>query len=200
MQDYRGLRCPTFQNYGSKIVFVQIRHATAIIYVLFMIPKPLLARLCNSMQFIQTTCQTWPPQQRFDGLGIQPKGWKLKLSLKTRHRDDVIIVHCQGRIVYRDEAAALSQLVGEILEHQGKIVLDLSGVSLIDSAGIGELVLLHTWAQAKDADLRVASPSPFVRRVLDLTHLDSFLDIHSTLGEALTSELLPQAEPLCADC
>jgi len=38
---------------------------------------------------------------------------KLKLSLETRNRGDVIVVHCQGRIVYRDEAAALSRLVGE---------------------------------------------------------------------------------------
>jgi anti-sigma B factor antagonist len=152
------------------------------------------------MQFIHTTWQTWPPPQESGGLGIQPKEWKLKLSMKTRHRGDVIIVHCHGRIVYRDEAVALSQLVGAILENRGKIVLDLSGVTLIDSAGIGELVLLHTWAQAKHAELSVASPSPFVRRVLDLTHLDSFLDIHASLGEALTPALQPQTEQLCADC
>ena len=34
---------------------------------------------------------------------------KLKLSLETRYRGDVLIVHCQGRIVYRDEAVALSK-------------------------------------------------------------------------------------------
>ena len=165
-----------------------------------MIPKPLDVRLCNSMQFIHTTWQTWPPPQEFGGLGNQPKEWKLKLSMKTRHRGDVIIVHCQGRIVYRDEAAALSQLVGEILEDRGKIILDLSGVSFMDSAGIGELVQLHTWAQAKDAELKVASPSSFVRRLLDLTHLDSFLDIHSSLGDALAVPLPRDAEQLCADC
>ena len=39
------------------------------------------------------------------GFGMN-KELKLKLSLETRNRGDVIIVHCQGRIVYRDEAAA----------------------------------------------------------------------------------------------
>ncbi len=74
----------------------------------------------------------------------------MKLSLETRNRGDVMIVHCQGRIVYRDEAAALSRLVGEILESGGKVVLDLSGVSSIDSAGIGELAsLAHLGAVAK---------------------------------------------------
>ena len=76
-----------------------------------------------------------------------------------------MIVHCQGRIVYRDEAAALSRLVGEILENGSKVVLDLSGVSSIDSAGIGELAFLHTWAQSQNADLKCASPSPLVREL-----------------------------------
>lgn len=123
----------------------------------------------------------------------------MKLNLKTRYKGDVVIIQCQGRIVYRDEAAALSQLAGENLENNGKLVLDLSDVSCIDSAGIGELVLLHTLAQARNADLKCASPSPFVRRLLDLTHLDSFLEIYSSLDEALTAA---QAEPerVCADC
>jgi hypothetical protein len=36
----------------------------------------------------------------------------LKLSLETRNRGEVMIVHCHGRIVYRDEVDALSRLAG----------------------------------------------------------------------------------------
>ena len=88
------------------------------------------------------------------GFGMN-KELKLKLSLETRNRGDVIIVHCQGRIVYRDEAAALSRVVGEVLQQTRKLVLDLSGVSSMDSAGIGELALLQSWAQGKNVDLEV---------------------------------------------
>ena len=84
------------------------------------------------------------------------KELKLKLSLETRNRGDVIIVHCQGRIVYRDEAAALSRVVGEVLQQARKLVLDLSGVSSMDSAGIGELALLQTWAQGQQRKLKCA--------------------------------------------
>jgi len=121
----------------------------------------------------------------------------LKLSLETRNRGDVMVVHCQGRIVYRDEAAALSRLVGEILENGGKVVLDLSGVSSIDSAGIGELAFLHTWARSQNADLKCASPSPLVRDLLELTNLNSVLDIHPSLGDALAAF---QSAEACADC
>jgi anti-sigma B factor antagonist len=126
----------------------------------------------------------------------------LKLNLQTRNREDVMIVHCQGRIVYRDEAAALSRLVGQIIANRGKVLLDLSGVSFIDGAGMGELVLLHTWAQSRNAELKCASPSRFVRELFDLTNLNSVLDIHTDLDEALAAfqSGAYDSEELCADC
>jgi anti-anti-sigma factor len=166
-------------------------------YTLFMIPKLLGARLSIGMESTNTNCQTWPQPHDLAALGTQTKESKLKLSLETRNRGDVIIVHCQGRIVYRDEAAALSRLVGEILENGGKVVLDLSGVSSIDSAGIGELAFLYSWARSQNADLKCANPSPLVRELLDLTNLDSVLEIHPSLGEALAAF---QTGEVCADC
>jgi anti-sigma B factor antagonist len=127
----------------------------------------------------------------------QPKESKLKLRLETRYYGDVMIVNCYGRLVYREEAVALSRLVGELLESRTKVIVDLSGVSSMDSAGIGELVLLHTLAQAKNADLKFASPSPTVLHLFGLTRLDSFLDVHPTLGESLESF---QPQEACADC
>lgn len=121
----------------------------------------------------------------------------MKLSLETRNCGDVMIVHGQGRVVYRDEAATLAHTVGELLENGSKVVLDLSGVTSIDSAGIGELAYLHTWAREQNADLKFASPSPFVRDLLGLTNLDSVLEIHPSLCEALAAF---QSAEACADC
>ena len=121
----------------------------------------------------------------------------MKLSLETRNRGDVIVVHCQGRIVYRDEAAALSRLVGELLQHSSKLILDMSGVNSMDSAGIGELALLQTWAQEKNASLKIAGANNLVRTLLDLTNLDSVMEVHSSLDSALSSF---HEEQVTADC
>jgi anti-sigma B factor antagonist len=176
---------------------VQDWDALAKNYTLFMIPKPVGARLSISMDSTNTNEQTWPQPHHLAALAAPYKESKLKLSLETRNCGEVMIVHCQGRIVYRDEAAALSRLVGEILENGGKVVLDLSGVSSIDSAGIGELASLYTLALSQNADLKCASPSPFVRDLLDLTNLDSVLEIHPSLCEALAAF---QPAEACADC
>jgi|SRR5580704_5668603 anti-anti-sigma factor len=186
--------CPAF----TKIVRVQDWDAGAKNYTLFMIPKPLAARLSISMESTNTNCQTWPQPYDLAALGThEHKESKLKLSLETQSRGDVMIVHCQGRIVYRDEATALSRLVGEILANGSKVVLDLSGVSSIDSAGIGELAFLYTWARSQNADLKCASPSPLVRDLLDLTNLNSVLEIHPSVGEAVAAF---QPAEVCADC
>jgi anti-anti-sigma factor len=121
----------------------------------------------------------------------------LKLSLETRKHGDVIIVHCQGRLVYRDEAAALSRLVADVLPCVRKLVLDLSGVTAMDSAGIGDLALLHTWAAAKNVTFKCAGPNSMVRTLLDLTNLDTVLDIHPSVEDALESL---REDEVCADC
>ncbi len=140
--------------------------------------------------------QTWE-QPVVPAAFRQEKELKLKLSLEARNHGDVIVVHCHGRIVYRDEAAALSRLVGEVLQHGSKLVLDLSGVSSMDSAGIGELALLQTWARDKNAELKCAGPNELIRTLLDLTNLDSVLEVYPTLDAALES--FPDLR-VCADC
>src|SRR5215469_12893837 len=109
-----------------------------------MVPKPPEFRLSTNMQSMDTNWQTWEQSVVSAACGV-PKESKLKLSLEARNRGDVIVVHCHGRIVYRDEAVALSRFVGEILKKDSKLILELSGVSSMDSAGIGELALLQTW-------------------------------------------------------
>jgi anti-sigma B factor antagonist len=108
-----------------------------------------------------------------------------------------MIVHCQGRIVFRDEASLLSHVVGEALHHGGRVVLDLSGVTSIDSAGIGELVFLYNQAQAHKADLKIASPWARVREMLHLTNVSSIFEIHPGLDDAVNAFQLSE---VCADC
>jgi len=121
----------------------------------------------------------------------------LKLSLETRNLSDIVVVHCQGRIVYRDEAAALSQVVGDLLQDTGKLVVDLTGVSSMDSAGIGEMALLHTWAMEKNASLKWAGANGVVQALLGLTNLDTVLELHPSVDAAVDSFCEDQ---MCADC
>jgi anti-anti-sigma factor len=161
-----------------------------------MIPKPTLLRLSTSMQPMDMNWQIGERPEplaafELDSCGSHKfasnKELKLKLNLETRNLGDVVVVHCQGRIVYRDEAAALSRVVGDVLEQTRKVVLDLSGVSSMDSAGIGELALLQSWAQEGNACLKCAGPNRLVTTLLELTNLNSVLEIHGSVDSALAA-------------
>ena len=109
----------------------------------------------------------------------------MKLSLETRRSGDVIIIHCEGRVAFRDEATALSRMAGEALEHTREVVLDFEGVQRLDSAGLGELVLVHRSASDQGKLVKLAGAKPHVRELLDLTNLSSVFEIYPTLEDAI---------------
>ena len=116
---------------------------------------------------------------------VESKEPKLKLSLETRHSGDVIIIHCEGRIVYRDEAAALYRVVGEALQDTREVILDFEGVESIDSAGLGELVLAHMSAAGQGKSVKLSGAKPHVREVLELTNLSSVIAMYPSLEDAI---------------
>ena len=151
------------------------------------------------MQPRDANWQTWNGEapEVLAALAVQHKESELKLSLETRNLGDVMVIHCQGRIVYRDEAESLSKVVDNVLYHTDKLLLDLSGVKSLDSAGIGELVLVYTRAQEKNASLKFAGANSLVRTLLDLTNLDQVLDVQPSIEAALEAF---REEAVCADC
>jgi anti-sigma B factor antagonist len=108
----------------------------------------------------------------------------MKLNLEIRINDDVTVVYCRGRIVY-DEAATLSEKLAELLPHSRQVVLELSGVDMMDGAGLGELVVLLIWAQSNQGAIMLAAPNPHVHELLRLTRLASVFEIHPKVEDAI---------------
>ena len=102
-----------------------------------------------------------------------------------RNEGEIPVLQCQGRIVYRDEAAALSDKAYKILQEHGRLVLDLSGVENIDSGGLGALVMLQMWAHQGGGELKLCTPTRRVRKLFELTNLHSIFELHPTREEAL---------------
>ena len=67
----------------------------------------------------------------------------------------------------------------ESLLHGGvrRVLLDLSGVSSIDAAGVGELMQIFTIVAAAGGVLQIERMSPHVRRVLDVTGVLDLVDV-----------------------
>src|SRR5947209_19882826 len=80
------------------------------------------------------------------------------LKLTTRDQEGVTVLSCNGRIVFGDESSALRDKVkGLIAEGKSNIVVNLGGVSYIDSGGLGTLVSLFTSARPAGGDIKLAN-------------------------------------------
>ena len=126
-------------------------------------------------------CNLW---RQVPPIWTQDKEPMQKLSLEIHVSDDVTVVYCRGRIVY-DEAATLSGKLAELLPHSRQVVLELSGVKMIDGAGLGDLVVSLMCAQSHQGTIRLAAPSRRVYELLKLTRLASVFEIHPRVEDAI---------------
>ncbi|HEU0129415.1 MAG TPA: STAS domain-containing protein [Mycobacteriales bacterium] len=65
------------------------------------------------------------------------------------------------------------------------VVLDLRSVAFLDSVGVGVIVGGHKRLRREGRSLHLSGPTGVVRRVLDLTRLDSIIPTFDTLAEAV---------------
>jgi len=108
---------------------------------------------------------------------------KLTLSL-------AMVLHCQSRMIFRDEARELATIVAQVLPTAGRMVVDFSGVDSVDKGGLGELVLTQLWAEASGYSLTFASPKKSVRHLFEITNVASVFDVYPSVAEAMAAMVL----------
>lgn len=115
----------------------------------------------------------------------------MELRWNIEQQNDIAVVRCSGPLV---RGATLDQFECRLegLDSARILVLDLCGVEKVDARGIGVLLELRRWARQHSAQVKLVNPSPFVRRVLDATHLTSIFEL-SSLEEALYILRAPQS-------
>lgn len=111
----------------------------------------------------------------------------MNLKIEKRQVDGVTIVLCQGRIMFGDEANALRDFLKEALTDGPRMILNLSGVTYIDSGGLGTLVGVYSSARAAGADIKLTGLGPRLHDVLQITKLATVFQVFNTEQEALTA-------------
>jgi len=119
----------------------------------------------------------------------------MSLALESRHCGSVYIVRCVGRIVTGQESALLEEALKRGLREFTRLVLNVGEVNYVDSSGMGLIVRFLWHTRTRGGDLRLAGPTPFVTKLLEMTKLsavfriypDEEADIVSFLKEGATT-------------
>ena len=84
----------------------------------------------------------------------------------------------------REVESKISEVAGKGIH---KLILDLSAIEFLDSAGLGVLMILYGNMKVSGGQLRIVAPAAKVLDVLKMTHTDSILAIDPSLDAALAA-------------
>jgi len=111
-----------------------------------------------------------------------------ELNIRERQAGDVTILDLEGKVTMGDGNVALRGAVRRLIEAgKKKVLLNLSGVSYMDSSGIGELVSSYTTASREKGQLKLFGLTAKIKDLLAITKLLTVFDFYDDEPSALDS-------------
>ncbi len=112
----------------------------------------------------------------------------MALKITSREVEGVAVLALEGRIVLGEESNALRENVKKLLaENKKDIVLNMSNVTYIDSAGLGTLVAAHHSARSQGAALKLSNLGTKFQEVLQVTRLLTVFEVFDSEAAAVRS-------------
>lgn len=94
------------------------------------------------------------------------------------------VLRLAGEIDLRNSPQLHSVLNDLLMGRFERVIFDLTGVGYMDSSGVGTIVNAKRLIEKKGGRLTLVGLQPRVRSVFEITRLESFFHIVSTLSEA----------------
>jgi anti-sigma B factor antagonist len=98
-----------------------------------------------------------------------------------------MVVDCRGAVIFGKESTALRTLVRDLLKKSCEIVIDLGGVTYIDSGGPGTLVALYLSARKVDGAIKLAMVAGHAYEVLQITKPLTIFEVFPDVESAIAS-------------
>ena len=109
----------------------------------------------------------------------------VQLQFATRIYGDVAVLDCSGRLIYKEEAEALCTRVTELLRTYRSVAVNLSGVNVVDGAGLGSLVSCVDVAREMGRTVTWYGLQQRMLKLVELTRLTRVLDLFDTEHQAV---------------
>lgn len=109
------------------------------------------------------------------------------VDVSVSNVESATLVEVSGRVDSMTAIQFGEGISSPIDSGETKIVLDLSGVDYMSSAGLREIVTALKKAKRIGGDIRIAQPSDRVLEVLEMAGLDTIVQIFPTQNEAFES-------------
>jgi len=116
------------------------------------------------------------------------------MDFKEKSAGDAIVATAAGRIDLSNADAFRDALSASLAKAKTALVLDLSGVDYISSAGLRALMIVHKAAKAENKDLGIAGLNPLVLEVFKISRFDTVFAVFDNVRGAV-AKLAPDSLP-----
>lgn len=112
----------------------------------------------------------------------------MRLEIREQPVGDVTVLHLAGRLVFDDGDSVLVRHVESLIAAgRVKLVLNMSGVTHIDSAGLGALAAKYVTSHRHGGEIRLCNLGPRARHVMTITNLLKVFRSFDSEEEAVNS-------------
>ena len=110
------------------------------------------------------------------------------MKVSSRSVNEVEIITLQGKITIGAGDSQLREVITDALNNgRVNILLDMGGVTTLDSSGIGELVGAYTTVTNRGGKLKLLHLPPKVTDLLQVTQLITVFEVYENEQEAVAS-------------
>ncbi len=110
------------------------------------------------------------------------------MKMTRKEEGSVTVLEPKGKITIGEGDVMLREEITKLLsENKKNLVLDLSGVSYMDSAGVGELVSVFTSVKNRGGELKLACLTKKIKDLLSITQLMTIFDTYEDANKAVAA-------------
>ena len=112
----------------------------------------------------------------------------VNLEIKERHIGEIVVLDLDGQIRIGGGSVMFRTTIRRLVEEgKNKILLNLAGVSNIDSSGLGELVSSHISLSKKGGEMKLIHLTQSLRELMTITKLLTVFDVYEDETRAVAS-------------
>lgn len=118
------------------------------------------------------------------------------VDLNVSDFDGHAVVALCGELDLSDAPGVAAHLIAAVAAYGPSVIVDLAGLTFIDSCGLGVLARVLRWSRQSGGDLPLAAPQHQVRRVLEVTALIDVFTVYPSVIQAVNgAKLAPLPAP-----
>lgn len=110
----------------------------------------------------------------------------MELTVATE-ANDVLVIEMHEKQLDASNVREFRDAVQAMVRSSSRVVLDMSGVTFVDSSGLGALISCLRVLNARRGDLRLCAMNKSVRALFELMRMHRVFNIHETRADAVRS-------------